>query len=174
MIVLGIDPGTGVTGYGVVALQADGAVSLRECGIIKTDPGESLPRRIREIFEGVGELLDRHVPQVMAVEAVFQGKNARSALTLGQTRGAILLAAALRELEIAEYTPAEVKISVVGRGRATKEQVGFMVRHHLRLAQSPRPDDAADGVAIALCHCLAGARSFGPARPDGRALRARP
>lgn len=158
MIVLGIDPGTGVTGYGVVALEGGGAASLRECGVIRTDASDPLAKRIREIFDGVAELVDRHDPDVVVVEAVFQGKNARSALVLGHTRGAILLAAALREREIAEYTPAEVKSAVVGRGRATKEQIGFMVKHFLRLHRAPEPADAADGVAVALCHCLRGAR----------------
>jgi crossover junction endodeoxyribonuclease RuvC len=156
VLILGIDPGTAVTGYGVVARKGGGAVSLVECGVIRTSAGEPLARRIREIYLEVDALLDRHRPHAMAVEDVFQGKNVRSALTLGHARGAILLAAALREVPIAEYTPSEIKKAVVGTGQATKDQVGFMVKQQLRLRAAPSPADAADGVAAALCHCMAG------------------
>ena len=156
-IVLGIDPGTAVTGFGVVARQRGGAVSLVECGVIRTSAGESLAMRIREIFLEVTELVSRHRPEAVSVENVFQGKNARSALTLGHARGAILLAAALRDLPIAEYSPREVKKAVVGTGDATKDQVGYMVMRHLGLVEAPKPADAADGVAAALTHCLLGA-----------------
>ena len=153
-IVLGIDPGTAVTGYGVVAKDDDGGVKLLECGVIRTAAGEPLPQRIRDIFKGVQELIDRFQPSSVAVEDVFQGKNVRSALSLGHARGAILLAAALEELEIAEYSPREIKKAVVGTGSATKDQVGYMVQRHLRLKAPPAPADAADGVAAALCHCF--------------------
>ncbi len=153
-VVLGIDPGTAVTGYGVVALQENRTLSLLECGVIRTSAREPLPGRIREIYEGVREILERFRPASVAVEDVFQGKNVRSALTLGHARGAILLAAALEDLPIAEYSPREIKKAVVGTGNATKEQVGYMVQRHLRLRSPPAPADAADGVAAALCHCL--------------------
>ncbi|MCJ7628669.1 MAG: crossover junction endodeoxyribonuclease RuvC [Longimicrobiales bacterium] len=153
-IVLGIDPGTAVTGYGVVSRGDDGTVALLECGVIRTSPGEPLPDRIREVFLGICEVIDRFKPSVVAVEEVFQGKNVRSALTLGHARGAILLAASLQELPIAEYSPREIKKAVVGNGGATKDQVGFMVQRHLRLKSPPAPADAADGVATALCHCF--------------------
>lgn len=153
-IVLGIDPGTAVTGYGVVSRGDDGTVALLECGVIRTSPGEPLPDRIREVFLGIREVIDRFKPSVVAVEEVFQGKNVRSALTLGHARGAILLAASLQELPIAEYSPREIKKAVVGNGGATKDQVGFMVQRHLRLKSPPAPADAADGVATALCHCF--------------------
>jgi len=156
VLILGIDPGTAITGYGVVARQDAGAVSLVECGVIRTSAGEPLARRIREIYLEIDALLERHRPHAVAVENVFQGKNVRSALTLGHARGAILLAAALREVPIAEYTPGEIKKAVVGTGQATKDQVGFMVKQQLRLREAPSPADAADGVATALCHCLAG------------------
>jgi len=154
LLVVGIDPGTAVTGYGVVAREEGGDVSLVECGVVRTSSSEALAVRIREIFDVVGEVLERHTPSVMAVEDVFQGKNVRSALTLGHARGAILLAGALREVEIAEYTPGAIKKAVVGTGSATKEQVGFMVQKRLRLEEPPAPSDAADGVAAALCHCM--------------------
>ena len=155
-LVLGIDPGTAVTGYGVVAKRSGGAVSLVECGVIRTSAGQPIVDRIREIFEEVTGLLARFEPDAMVVENVFQGKNVRSALTLGQARGAILLAGSLREVHIAEYSPAEIKKAVVGTGRATKDQVGFMVQQQLRLKRPPTPADAADGVAAALCHCMIG------------------
>ena len=154
--ILGIDPGTAVTGYGVVSRRGDGAVSLVECGVIRTSAGEPLPKRIREIYEGIVAIMDRHHPHVVAVEDVFQGKNVRSALTLGHARGAILLAASLGEVRIAEYTAPEIKKAVAGNGRAAKEQVGFMVQQLLRLKAPPTPHDAADGVAAALCHCMMG------------------
>ncbi|NIP59487.1 MAG: crossover junction endodeoxyribonuclease RuvC, partial [Gemmatimonadetes bacterium] len=135
--------------------EGDGTVSLVECGVIRTSSNEALPARIREIFEEVREIIERFEPGTVAVEDVFQGKNVRSALTLGHARGAILLAAALQEVEIAEYTPGEIKKAVVGTGRASKDQVGFMVQKQLRLRSAPTPADAADGVAAALCHCMA-------------------
>ncbi len=165
--VLGIDPGTAITGYGVVARADSGAVSLVECGVIRTSAREPLPRRIREIYEAVDVLLERHRPHAVSVEDVFQGKNARSALTLGHARGAILLAASLRELPIAEYSPGEIKKAVVGTGQATKEQVGYMVKQQLRLKEAPTPADAADGVACALAHCLMGSFPRGSAAGPG-------
>ncbi len=152
--VLGIDPGTAVTGYGVVGLREKGGLSLLECGVIRTVPAEPLPSRIREIFLGIREIIERFEPSSVAVENVFQGKNVKSALSLGHARGAILLAAALEDLPIAEYSPREIKKAVVGSGGATKDQVAYMVQRHLRLKAPPTPADAADGVAIALCHCF--------------------
>lgn len=153
-VVLGIDPGTAVTGYGVVSSEGFGKATLLECGVIRTSSGEPLASRIREIFEGVQEIIDHFHPEVLVVEEVFQGKNIKSALSLGHARGAILLAAALADLHIAEYSPRAIKKAVVGNGSATKDQVGFMVAKHLRLASAPTPLDASDGVAAALCHCL--------------------
>ncbi len=151
---MGVDPGTAVTGYGVLSSEESGSLSLLECGVIRTSSGEPLPSRIREIFEGIQEIIDQFHPEVVVVEDVFQGKNVRSALTLGHARGAILLAASLADLRIAEYSPREIKKAVVGNGSATKDQVGFMVTRHLRLADPPAPSDASDGVAAALCYCL--------------------
>ena len=156
-LILGIDPGTAVTGYGVVAKEGGGAVSLVECGVVRTSAGETLASRIREIYEAVTVLIARHAPSVVVVEDVFLGKNVQSALKLGHARGAILLAAALSEIPIAEYSPREIKKAVVGNGNATKDQVGFMVQQQLRLKEPPSPADAADGVAAALCHCVMGA-----------------
>lgn len=154
MVILGIDPGTAVTGYGVVRRLPDTTLRLVECGVVRTSPKTPLALRLRQIFEGVSELIERHRPDAVAVEGVFFGKNARTAMVLGHARGAVLLAAALQDLDIAEYPPAEVKNAVVGTGQATKDQVGFMTQKLLRLREPPRPNDAADGVAVALCHCF--------------------
>jgi len=157
VVILGIDPGTAVTGYGVVTRGDGGAWTLRECGVIRTSTGEPLTERIREIYDATAELIRRHRPFVVSVEDVFHGKNARSALKLGHARGAILLAATHAEVRVAEYAPREIKKAVVGNGNASKDQVGFMVQQQLRLRAAPSPADAADGVAAALCHCLIGA-----------------
>lgn len=159
---MGVDPGTAVTGYGVVEHARNGSIALLECGVIRTQPRAPLPERLRDIFEGITEVMERQKPGTVAVEGVFFGKNVRTAVVLGHARGAILLAASLRQLEVAEYPPAEVKSAVVGTGRATKEQVGLMVQKLLKLREAPRPHDAADGVAVALCHCF---RGRAPAAP---------
>jgi crossover junction endodeoxyribonuclease RuvC len=150
--VLGIDPGTAATGYGVVVREDGGAVALVECGVVRTTADAPLAQRLREIHEALGQVMDRHEPAVVAVEDIFYGKNVRTTVMLGHTRGAILLAAALRDLPVADYSPAEVKSAIVGTGRATKEQIQFMVMKLLRLKTVPAPSDAADGVAVALCH----------------------
>lgn len=155
MIILGIDPGTAVTGYGVVAREGGGAVSLLECGVIRTDAGGDLADRLRTVHDGVLDVIDRHGPDRVAVEGVFYGRNVRTTVVLGHTRGVVLLAAALRGRPVAEYSPAEIKNAVCGTGRAAKEQVQFMVQQLLRLKEPPRPADAADGVAVALCDCQA-------------------
>jgi crossover junction endodeoxyribonuclease RuvC len=154
-VVLGIDPGTAVTGYGVVSPDARGTPQLIECGVIRTRAEHTLARRLREIHDGVSELIARHRPSTLAVESVFYSRNVRTTVVLGHTRGVILLAGELAGLSILEYAPAEIKKSIVGRGAATKEQVQFMVAQLLRLKTPPQPDDAADGVAAALCALLA-------------------
>lgn len=156
MIVLGIDPGAGTTGYGVVARAGGGAMSLLECGVVRTSPADPLADRLRDIHDGLVEVMARHAVDVVAVEGVFYAKNARTTVILGHARGAILLAAALRDLKVVEYSPAEIKNAVCGTGRAAKEQVQYMVQQMLRLKSPPQPNDAADGVAVALCHCTAG------------------
>ena len=151
MIVLGIDPGTAVTGYGVVVREGGGAASLVECGVVRTDDSLELAARLRTVHEGILEIIDRHRPARIAVEGVFYARNVRTTVILGHTRGAILLAGALRDTTVAEYSPAEIKNAVCGSGRATKDQVQFMVQQLLRLKIPPKPADAADGVAVALC-----------------------
>ena len=156
MKILGVDPGTAVTGYGVVALEGGGAVSLLECGVIRTDRQLPMPQRLQDIFDGLGEVMDRHDPDAVAVEGVFYGRNVRTTVALGQARGVILLAGATRRLAVHEYSPAEVKNAITGTGRASKEQVQFMVQRLLKLSAAPTPADAADGVAVALAHCFSG------------------
>lgn len=156
MIILGIDPGTAVTGYGVLSRADGGTAALLECGVVRTSAKAPLAERLREIHQGVDELIERHRPQVVAVEGVFYGKNVRTAVVLGHARGAVLVAASLRGVEVVEYPASEVKSAIVGAGRATKEQVQYMVQKLLRLREPPQPHDAADGVAIALCHCFRG------------------
>lgn len=152
-MVLGVDPGAGTTGYGVVAQSGGGAVSLIECGVIRTDAADPLARRLRVIYEGVAEVLARHAADVLAVEGLFYGRNVRSTVVLGHARGAVLLAASMHDVAVAEYSPAEVKSAIAGTGRATKEQIQYMIQQMLRLREPPRPTDAADAVAVALCHC---------------------
>lgn len=148
MLILGIDPGTAVTGYGVV--RAGATHQLVECGVIRTRPDRPLASRLKDISDGVRELLARHRPDAMAVEDVFYARNVRTTLVLGHARGVILLAGADAGLTIHEYAPAEIKKAVVGTGAATKTQVQFMVTKLLRLKHAPQPADAADGVAAAL------------------------
>jgi crossover junction endodeoxyribonuclease RuvC len=157
MLVLGIDPGTATTGYGVVRDARPASASLVECGVIRTRARDPLPARLREIFEGVSELIARHRPDMVSVEDVFYAKNVRTTVVLGHARGVILLAAELAGVPVDEWAPAEIKKAVVGNGAATKEQVQFMLTRLLRLKSVPTPSDAADGVAAALTCCM-GAR----------------
>ena len=154
-VVLGIDPGTAVTGYGVVCRDPRGTPQLIECGVIRTKADQPLARRLHDIHEGVRELIARHQPHTLAVESVFYARNVRTTVVLGHARGVILLAGQQASLRIAEYPPAEIKKAITGRGAATKEQVQFMVAQLLRLKSPPQPADAADGVAAALCALLA-------------------
>jgi crossover junction endodeoxyribonuclease RuvC len=171
--VLGIDPGTAVTGYGVVE-RAPGRVGrLVECGVIRTDPSHPLGSRLDTLYEGVRELIVRHAPVAVAIETVFHGKNARSALTLGQTRGVILLAATQAGVEVAEFAPAAVKRCVVGAGGAVKAQVCYMVQQLLGLTRAPAPSDAADGVALALTYLLT-RRANGASGPRHHGVAASP
>ena len=153
---LGIDPGTAATGYGVVESERGRPGRLVECGVLRTDRGNPFAERLVALHAGMRDLLDQHHPDVVAVESIFYGKNVRTSLVMSHARGVILLAAAQAGVPVAEFAPAAVKKAVVGRGRATKAQVGFMVQQLLRLRQPPRPADAADGVAIALAYLLTG------------------
>ena len=152
--VLGIDPGTAVTGYGVVEPSSERPGQLIECGVIRTNSRDDASRRLATLYSGVRDLIARHQPTALAVESVFYGKNVKTTVALGQVRGVVLLAGAQAAIEVAEFPPATVKKFVVGEGGAMKEQVGFMVQQMLRLKEPPRPHDAADACAIALTYLL--------------------
>lgn len=154
MRVLGIDPGTAATGFGVVETGERGQLRLVECGVIRPAPGTPLALRLAEIYAGLAELLARHRPDVLAVEEAFYARNVRTTLVLGSARGVILLAGAQAGVIVAEYAPATIKQAVTGRGAALKPQVAYMVAQLLRLKVAPSPADAADGVAVALTHFL--------------------
>lgn len=154
MIVIGIDPGTAATGYGVVVADG-GPPRLLECGVIRTPATAPLAERLADIFEGVTDVITRHTPDAMAVESIFFARNVRTTVVLGHARGVILLAGQRAGLPVHEYAPAVIKKTVVGRGAATKAQVQFMVARLLRLKSAPQPADAADGVACALTCVLA-------------------
>ena len=151
-LTVGIDPGTGTTGYGVVGMTHHGDFALLACGVIRTPPRTAMHLRLQELFNDLCALIEEFRPQAIAVEKLFFGRNVTTAITVGQARGIVLLAAAVAELEVAEYTPAEVKQAIAGYGNADKRQVQEMVQRLLELPEIPRPDDAADGVAIAVCH----------------------
>ncbi len=152
--ILGIDPGTAVTGYGVVEPSSQGAGDLIECGVIRTNPRQELWHRLDALHDGVLQLIDKHHPDTMALESVFYAKNVRTTVVLAHARGVILLAGARAGLAIAEFPPATVKKVVSGAGGATKSQVAYMVQRLLNLKQPPTPNDAADGVAVALTFLL--------------------
>lgn len=151
MRVLGIDPGSQTLGWGVV----DGSGSkyaLVDYGTVKSDPKEQFSKRLLNIYERVAEILDKHSPDVLSVEDTFYAVNAQVALKLGQVRGTMLLLAEQHSIEIAEYAPRLVKQTVVGYGNAEKHQVQEMVKILLRMKTVPTPHDAADALAIAICH----------------------
>jgi crossover junction endodeoxyribonuclease RuvC len=151
VIVLGIDPGVANTGYGVVA-QHQGRMLALDGGVVETAPGLDAGRRLAVIHERVGELLDEYRPDAIALEDVYFGANARSAFAVGQARGVVMLAAGQRGVPCSSYTPQQVKSAVCGNGRAAKGQVQRMVQTLLALTELPRPDHAADALAVAICH----------------------
>ena len=150
-LVLGVDPGTAITGYGLVWGEGDD-LRLVDYGAITTSSDKPLPQRLQEIYRQLTALIQERQPSSAAVEKLFFSRNVRTALSVGQARGVALLAMANAEIPVHEYTPLEVKQAVVGYGRATKEQVQEMVRMLLGLDSVPQPDDAADAIAVAICH----------------------
>lgn len=152
MIVLGIDPGTAITGWGVVREEADGRPRLVDFGTIQTAASTPLPQRLRQIFRQVTALIERFRPEAVAVEEIFFSKNVRTAMSVGQARGVILLAGALADRPVHGYTPLQVKQAISGYGGADKAQVQRMTALLLGLDAAPTPDDAADAIAVAVCH----------------------
>jgi crossover junction endodeoxyribonuclease RuvC len=151
LVILGIDPGTAITGYGLISIWGN-KFTVIDYGAIKTQSNLSLHKRLEIIFTGIDELVQFYKPQSVAVEELFFNKNVKTALSVGHARGVIMLAAARHGLEIFQYTPLQVKQSVAGYGKATKEQVRYMVAKILNLTQMPSLDDVADALAIAICH----------------------
>ena len=151
MRVLGIDPGTAITGYGLVE-EVRGDLKLVAFGVIRTPADQPLPRRLQVIYRAVSDLAEEWEPEAAAVEELFFSRNVRTAMSVGQARGVALLALADAGLDVAEYTPLVIKQAVTGYGNADKAQMQEMVRLLLELAEVPRPDDAADALAVAICH----------------------
>lgn len=149
-ITLGIDPGTARLGYGVIrgGLQP----SLIDAGLIETWPDEPMADRLVTLYEGVQELLAEFSPDVLAIEQLFFARNVTTAISVGQARGVVILAAAQAKIPVAEYTPSEIKHAIAGYGKADKPQMQEMVRMILKLGRVPQPDDAADALAVAICH----------------------
>jgi crossover junction endodeoxyribonuclease RuvC len=151
MLVLGVDPGTATTGYGLVR-DADTGPELVTYGAILTPAGAPMPERLRTIYRALQDLIALHGPDAAAVEKLFFQRNVSTAMTVGQARGVALLALAEANVPVGEYTPREVKQAVCGYGGAGKVQIQQMVRALLNLTEAPRPDDAADALAVAICH----------------------
>ena len=152
-IILGIDPGTATMGWGVIR-QEGNRLSYVQHGAIVTPSAWEMPRRLGRLFDGVTELLKGYRPETVAVEELFFNTNVTTAITVGQARGVALLAAYMAGAEVAEYTPMQVKQAITSYGRAEKRQMQEMVKTLLKLPEIPKPDDAADGLAIAICHAF--------------------
>jgi len=155
MLVLGIDPGTAICGYGLVEMQGNHLRAI-DYGAVLTSPKSKPEERLLKIYNEIDALILKYKPDVMGVEQLFFNRNVTTAIPVGQARGVILLTAAKHEIELVERTPLQVKQSVVGYGRATKDQVIFMVQKLLNLPKAPHPDDVADALAVAICttHCM--------------------
>jgi crossover junction endodeoxyribonuclease RuvC len=149
--ILGIDPGTATTGYGVVD-AVDGRLTAVTYGTIATSAKDNMPQRLQSIYQQINELLRQFRPDSAGIEEVFFGRNITTAITVGQARGVLILALANAGLPIGEYSPPKIKESVTGYGKADKAQVQMMIRNLLNLEETPRPDDAADGLAVAITH----------------------
>ena len=178
MILVGIDPGTATTGYGVIEKRGD-RVLYRACGVISTPPEWDAPARLRSIYDQFNTLLDTYRPEEVATERLFFTNNVTTGIPVSRALGVILLTLAQRGLPWTEYTPTQVKSAVVGTGRAEKKQMQFMVTRLLELAEVPKPDDAADALAVAICHAhsvrgagrAGGSTGASPARAVGNAVR---
>ena len=150
MRVLGVDPGLGITGFSIMDTKRN-QIHLSAYGTIKPKPKDSLPKRLNYLFEEMNKILDQFSPDVMAIEDAFYSKNVKSAMTLGQARGSLILAAAQADISVHEFAPRKVKMSVCGNGAASKEQVSYMVTQILKLKEPPKPLDVSDAMAVGLC-----------------------
>ncbi|MCZ7398133.1 MAG: crossover junction endodeoxyribonuclease RuvC [Candidatus Methanoperedens sp.] len=151
MIVIGIDPGLATVGFGVIRTEKNNITPV-SYGVIRTSAEKQSPERLLEIYTGVNELFGKYVPSAVAVEKLFFNKNVTNAMSVSEARGVIVLAAEQNHIPVFEYTPNEVKQAITGSGRADKKQMQEMIKRLLNLSEIPRPDDAADGLSIALCH----------------------
>ena len=151
MRVLGVDPGLGITGFSILDTKRN-QTHLSAFGTIKPKPKDSLPKSLNYLFEEMNKILDQFSPDVMAIEDAFYSKNVKSAMTLGQARGSLILAAAQADIPVHEFAPRKVKMSVCGNGAATKEQVSYMVTQILKLKDPPKPLDVSDAMAVGLCY----------------------
>lgn len=151
MRIIGLDPGTATTGFGIIDVEA-GELSAVKFGVITTSPKWKMHHRLQKLYEDITELIVTYKPDSAGVEELFFGRNVTTAITVGQARGVLLLALANAEIPIAEYSPPKIKDAVTGYGKADKAQVQLMVRNLLNLEETPRPDDAADGLAVAITH----------------------
>jgi crossover junction endodeoxyribonuclease RuvC len=151
MLVLGLDPGLAITGYGFVEGDGDNLRAL-SYGVLRTSPHLPLAERLLRLHEALSQLLTRYYPDIVALEELFFSTNARTAITVGEARGVLLLTVAEANLRVVEYTPLQVKQAITGYGQADKAQMQQMVRLLLNLAEIPRPDDAADALAVSICH----------------------
>lgn len=152
MLVIGIDPGTATTGYGLVKQGSDGSLQAVDFGVIVTPSEMPMPQRLRRLYQSLTEIMLLHCPESGAMEKLFFQRNVTNAISVGQGRGVAMLALAEADVDVTEYTPMEVKQAVAGYGGAGKHQVQEMVRALLGLEQLPSPDDAADALAVAICH----------------------
>ncbi|WP_248927375.1 crossover junction endodeoxyribonuclease RuvC [Paenibacillus hamazuiensis] len=151
MRILGIDPGIAIVGFGFIDKQGSRLVPV-QYGSIQTEAHTDPALRLKSIYEATLQLIDKYKPDAMSIEKLFFNRNVTTALTVGQARGVLMLAAVQRGLEIAEYTPLQVKQAIVGYGKAEKRQVQEMVKMFLHLSAVPKPDDVADALAVAICH----------------------
>jgi crossover junction endodeoxyribonuclease RuvC len=151
MRIIGLDPGTAITGYGIIDI-VEGEPQVVTWGVIRTSARAETPQRLLKIFDELSALLAEYQPDAAAVEEVFFGRNITTAISVGQARGVLILALARAGLPVEEYSPPKIKDAVTGYGKATKHQVQLMVRNLLQLEETPSPDDAADGLAVAITH----------------------
>jgi len=150
MIILGIDPGTAICGYGFIE-YVEGQLTVLNYGAITTSARARMQDRLEKIYDNLDALIKEYKPEIIGVEKLFFGRNSTTAIPVGQARGIVLLAAAKNNIELAERTPNEIKLSVTGYGGASKEQVQYMVTRLLKLDKVPKPDDVADALAVAIC-----------------------
>lgn len=155
MVIMGVDPGTATIGAAVIE-QLNGVIHPLAIGVVTTPPDQESPLRLQNVYRNIGALMDKYEPDVLVTERLFFSKNITTAMSVSRSIGVILLAAADREIPWVEYTPMQVKQAVVGYGSADKKQVQYMVTRLLNLTEVPKPDDAADAAAVALCHAQSG------------------